>query len=96
MWEKKVAKFKTTFIPLFQKLVKSFQNFFAQNSIQKQASKSQIFFQGTWQKLEKYDIILKHIWSDGRVVERGGLENRWTFAGSGGSNRSRYVIMEAG
>ncbi len=30
-------------------------------------------------------------WSDGRVVERGGLENRYTFSGIGGSNPSRSV-----
>ena len=28
-------------------------------------------------------------WSDGRVVERGGLENRYTLTGIGGSNPSR-------
>ena|GEM_PF-2499472 len=32
------------------------------------------------------------IWSDGRVVERGGLENRYTLTGIGGSNPSRSVL----
>ncbi len=31
-------------------------------------------------------------WSDGRVVERGGLENRCTLTGTGGSNPSRSVL----
>ena len=36
-----------------------------------------------------YDIVLAYYWSDGRVVERGGLENRYTLTGIGGSNPSR-------
>jgi hypothetical protein len=31
---------------------------------------------------------LQILWRDGRVVERGGLENRWARKGPGGSNPS--------
>lgn len=34
-------------------------------------------------------------WSDGRVVERGGLENRYTLTGIGGSNPSRSVLYDS-
>ena len=33
----------------------------------------------------KLNIKLK-VWRGGRVVERGGLENRYAFTGIGGSN----------